>query len=467
VPLVRLVLGTQALIEGDTQAAREAMAGEGLGAFNRLMARGALAWFDLPDADAARARLSGAMVGDPLYDGVNTYQGGLIALAAGEEARALATFEALWAGGMRLAFGAEAHARLLAANGRKDEALALIDSFRAEVGHAPGLERLAQRLRAGDTVGTAKLTPRQGAALAFFGPAAAMAAQTGDDLAGVYFTLALALDPDLHVARNLWGDALDRAERFEDSIRVLEPVPESSEYYANARAQLAWVKRRAGRSDEALATAREALARTPDRNLRIQLGDLLNSLGEEAASVAVFTQVIDEDAAQGRAGDWRILHARGSIRDLMGDWDGAKADLRAALALNPEAAETLNHLGYSMVDRGENLTEAFDMIRKAIALQPDAGHIVDSLGWAFYRLGQYERAVEELERAASLMPGDATIADHLGDAYWQVGRLREAAFLWQRATTLDPAPELLETLQAKLAGTAVPTASGLRAVNAK
>lgn len=460
VPLVRMVLGTQALIAGDVEAARAHMGGDGLGAFNRLMAHGALAWFDLPDGEAARRRLGGALVGDPLYDGVNVYQAGLIAVALGEEARALDVFEALWLGGMRLAFGAEAHAGLLASQGRIGEAMALIDTFRAEVGHAPSLEKLAEQIRSGAPVIREPLTPRQGAALAFFGPAAAMAAQTEDDLAGVYFTLALALDPELHVARNLWGDALDRAGRFDAAMAVLGAVPPSSEYYANARAQLAWVLRRAGRSEEALATAREALERTPDRNLTIQLGDLLNSLGEEAASEAVFSQVIAEDAAQGRAPDWRILHARGTVRDRLGDWEGAKADLRRALAVNPDEAETLNYLGYSLVDRGESLSEAFDMIRRAIALEPEAGHIVDSLGWGYYRLGQFERAVEELERAASLLPGDPTIADHLGDAYWQAGRRLEAQFQWRRALALEPEEALRVSLEGKLAGTLTPGQAG-------
>ena len=48
--------------------------------------------------------------------------------------------------------------------------------------------------------------------------------------------------------------------------------------------------------------------------------------------------------------------------------------------------------------------------------------MVDSLGWAYYRLGDYKQAVEQLERAVELEPADPDINDHLGDAYWRVGR---------------------------------------------
>ena len=51
-------------------------------------------------------------------------------------------------------------------------------------------------------------------------------------------------------------------------------------------------------------------------------------------------------------------------------------------------------------------------------LRPDDGAITDSVGWAFYRVGQYDKAVEWLERASEQKGDDATIVEHLGDA-WQ------------------------------------------------
>ena len=66
------------------------------------------------------------------------------------------------------------------------------------------------------------------------------------------------------------------------------------------------------------------------------------------------------------------------------------------------------------------------MLHRAVELRPDDGFIVDSLGWAYFRLGEYDKAVTYLERAVELEPGDPVINDHLGDAYWRVGREREA-----------------------------------------
>ena len=98
----------------------------------------------------------------------------------------------------------------------------------------------------------------------------------------------------------------------------------------------------------------------------------------------------------------------------------------------------MNYLGYSLVERGEKLEEALQMIETAAAARPDNGAIVDSLGWVYFQLGRYEEAVVHLERAASLEPVDPVINDHLGDAFWAVGREIEARFQWNRALSFNP-----------------------------
>jgi tetratricopeptide (TPR) repeat protein len=75
---------------------------------------------------------------------------------------------------------------------------------------------------------------------------------------------------------------------------------------------------------------------------------------------------------------------------------------------------------------------------------------VDSLGWAYFRIGNYEEAVKNLERAIDLKPEDPTINDHLGDAYWRVGRTLEAKFQWAHARDLKPEPEELPKIEAKI-----------------
>src|SRR5690606_3282769 len=125
-------------------------------------------------------------------------------------------------------------------------------------------------------------------------------------------------------------------------------------------------------------------------------------------------------------------------------------NFKKALELYPDQPQVLNYLGYSWVDRGENLEEALQMIRKAVEMRPQDGYIVDSLGWAYYKLGRYNEAVVELEKAVKLRPEDPTINDHLGDAYWQAGRGLEATFQWNHAIAGKPEAAELAKIEKKL-----------------
>jgi Flp pilus assembly protein TadD len=76
--------------------------------------------------------------------------------------------------------------------------------------------------------------------------------------------------------------------------------------------------------------------------------------------------------------------------------------------------------------------------------------MIDSLGWGYYRLGDYNTAVEKLEQAVAIEAGDPDVNDHLGDAYWRVGRQTEARYQWNRVLTLEPAAKLRTEVEAKL-----------------
>ena len=103
------------------------------------------------------------------------------------------------------------------------------------------------------------------------------------------------------------------------------------------------------------------------------------------------------------------------------------------LVADPKNAQALNYLGYMLADRGVRLDEALGYIRKAVAIDPQNGAYLDSLGWAYYRLGNYDLAEENLRRASEKIGSDPTVQAHLGDVYQKTGRLKLATTHWQRA----------------------------------
>ena len=452
VDLTRLTLGVADLADG-TRPGRviNQLQAPSVSQFNDLVSRGVQAWaaYERDGLAAAELTLSQSESRDPLIQGLTLANLALIQIHHGADDAALDLLDRIWTDGVRLAVATEHQARLLHARGQTDDAIRLLTKFGLRVGQNAAIEKLREDLESGAPVVLERPSLQQGAALAIYMPAAALASHTGDDLAGVYFALSLHLDPDLHVARTLWGDALDKAHRRDAALALLESVPPSSVFYATSRGQLAWALRREGLNDEALQTAEAALAAAPDRNLKIQLGDLFRSLEQYSDAERIFGEIIEDDETRGIS-DWRLLYARGAARQELGRWPDAEADLLTAMKLAPEEPSLLNYLGYSWIDRGLHLEEGFQMIQRAVDLRPNAGFIVDSLGWAYYRLGQYDEAVKHLERAVELAPGEAVLNDHLGDAYWRVGRKLEAGYQWNRALRLDPDSEDSALLHAKL-----------------
>lgn len=79
----------------------------------------------------------------------------------------------------------------------------------------------------------------------------------------------------------------------------------------------------------------------------------------------------------------------------------------------PKNAHAWNFLGYSLLVRGEDIDKAFEYIQTALRISPDDGYIRDSLGWYYYKKGQYEKALAELEYAFKKVPEDVEILKHL------------------------------------------------------
>ncbi len=112
-------------------------------------------------------------------------------------------------------------------------------------------------------------------------------------------------------------------------------------------------------------------------------------------------------------------------------YEPAEQFFRQALDLDPANAMTLNYLGYMLADKGAQLPEALKLIRKAVEIEPMNGAYLDSLGWAYFKLGEYELAEENLRQAVERDHTDPTVHDHLGELYEKTGRIRLAAAQWE------------------------------------
>jgi tetratricopeptide (TPR) repeat protein len=327
----------------------------------------------------------------------------------------------------RLRIGAAA---MLARKGLREEAATLLQ------GEADALAEARRRLQAGKSPGGPILTPAEGMAELLSRMALDLNGQEVPQLALSFARLATFLAPDSAEAWMIAADLLAGQGQHEAALAALARVPSTDVFAATAADRRMTVLVEANRTDEALAEARRATAAAPAAiDNWTRLGDILNQSERHAEAAAAYEKALDLVKAGAEAPHplWALWLLRGSALTQAGDWTRGKAALEEARRLGPDQPVVLNFLGYSQLERRENLAEAEKLIGEASRLQPDDSAITDSLGWAHYVRGDVPKAIELLERASQGQPADAAIAEHLGDAYYSAGRRYEARYAWRAA----------------------------------
>ncbi len=293
-------------------------------------------------------------------------------------------------------------------------------------------------------------SPADGAAEGLFDLAGLLNQRDTADAALVYARLALDLAPRFALAQLMIAEIRDSENRPADALALYQSVDPKSPFSWMARLRAALELDALDRTDEAVAQLRAMAAERPkNAEPLVELGDILRAHKRFGEAATAYDGALAR-TPNPKASDWRLFYSRGVALERSGEWSRAEADLKHALALQPDQPLVLNYLGYSWIDRGDNLRDALGMIQRAVQLRPDDGYIVDSLGWAYFRLGDFPQATHYLERAIELLPEDPTINDHLGDAYWRVNRQVEARFQWRRALQFQPEADEVKGIEAKL-----------------
>jgi tetratricopeptide (TPR) repeat protein len=146
-----------------------------------------------------------------------------------------------------------------------------------------------------------------------------------------------------------------------------------------------------------------------------------------------------------------ILYRRGGSYERSGDYKNADNDLLKSLEINPDDAYVLNYLAYSWLEREYKIDTALEMLENAYASRSNDPYIIDSIGWAYFLVGQYEKAENFLKRAVELMPQDPIVNDHYGDILWKLNIKIQARYFWQYVLKLEETEdEMKKNIKEKL-----------------
>jgi tetratricopeptide (TPR) repeat protein len=259
-----------------------------------------------------------------------------------------------------------------------------------------------------------------------------------DDAKGIFKEILVEV-PDSDKVLFYLGALYKETSQFEDAISYFSKINSESALYFDSSVQIAQLLqsmiqmgRKEKRDDFLLFVSQRSKI---DESLKFKLGIMLTTFFEEEGDYnrAIQTLVgLKEEKSYDNNHDYYLA----SLYDKYGNFVMARKLIEKVLADDPEDAHALNFLGYSLLERNEELELAYQYIKKAVELRPEDGYIRDSLGWFYYKTGKYEMALKEMKKAWKLVGEDYIIAKHLAMAYEKVNQLNLAKKLYQEAVKL-------------------------------
>jgi tetratricopeptide (TPR) repeat protein len=226
-------------------------------------------------------------------------------------------------------------------------------------------------------------------------------------------------------------DAYHQAKQFDKAVEVAQKAVAANPKNRDLKLMLAGELADQGKPDDGLAMAKSLLNSNgdSDRAVWFAIGQMNIRLRRWKDADDAFSKA--EPLATKKEDRIYLLFLRGELEDRQKRMEQAEQFFHQALDLDPSNAMTLNYMGYMLADKGIRLPEALKLIRKAVDIEPMNGAYLDSLGWAYFKLGDYERAEDNLRQAVQRDQTDPTVHEHLGDLYEKTGRIRLAAAQWQ------------------------------------
>ncbi len=252
-----------------------------------------------------------------------------------------------------------------------------------------------------------------------------------------------------------------------EAIKWYEGVSENSEFQTQAYLRAAYIYSLVGNYSDALDLLQNANPTSFDDQKQLLLTqiDILIDSDEYDKSLENINKVL-EIIPQ----DIDFLYARSIVYGLQNNIKDSEKDLRTILEIDPDNANALNALGFTLSNQPSRISEAMPLIQKAINLNPENPAYMDTMGWLLFKMGRTQDSITMLEKAYKIS-GDNEIAAHLGEVLWSSGKKDAAKEVWKKGLTSTQnttiIKETMQRLKVPATELQIPTASNLQPANVK
>lgn len=195
------------------------------------------------------------------------------------------------------------------------------------------------------------------------------------------------------------------------ALSFLDKVPENDQHYAQALQFKAQLHQSLGQDKEFTETVEQGKKLFPDQ-VRFYLihGAYLINKKDNARAKDVLL-----DGLKQKPEDLDLQFELGMALEGLGDRKGALSTMEKLLTKNPEHAEALNYVGYTLAEEGRDLDRALVLVNSALKQEPENGYMIDSLAWVYFKMNRVDEAWTAIRRAVEIIADDPTIWEHYGD----------------------------------------------------
>lgn len=145
-----------------------------------------------------------------------------------------------------------------------------------------------------------------------------------------------------------------------------------------------------------------------------------------------------------------ILYYLGFLRDKLGQRELGLRHMEKLLQVNPNNANALNFVGYTLLEEGKDLARAEDYLARAYRIKPKDAYIMDSYAWLLHKRGKSKEAMKHLEQAHALKNEEWVIAEHLADVYLTLGLRQKALAVYEKSLRMSVAAEEKQRIEQKI-----------------
>jgi tetratricopeptide (TPR) repeat protein len=249
-----------------------------------------------------------------------------------------------------------------------------------------------------------------------------------------YYQQAIKLDPNYVEAHDNLGRVLFRQKKWDEAGAYHKKAIDLDPKYAPAHVNLGVVLYYKGKVDAAIACFKKAIKLDPkEAKAYSNLALVLREQGKLDEAFICFKKHVElnpnDAGAHADLGFFLCVHKH--------DYEGAIAEHRKAIELDPKIALVHMNLGVALSAKGD-VAGAIAAYRKAIELDPKSALAHINLGRCLFDQKKWDEAIAAFGKAIDLDPKNAEVHINLGNAWWAKGDLEGATREFRAAIQIDP-----------------------------